>query len=243
MKHLPQHIRAKAQEIPPANVAEAMVLDRTVFNERLQVVRLLPAAFWRELNPLTVSAWCLARGRYGIPTMETIRWLLEQIEPYQRVVEIGAGAGDFAYWLGAGFDRDYLPTDSKIQDSREFQFEAGAMGQPTVTYPAWVEKIEALDAVKKYQPDCVFASWVTQKFDVERDVPGEAQAFTHGVDEVALLNEPCVKRYIMVGNMNSHGRKRARKFQHVVWRDERDFGLVSRAQEPHKNCIFDWTRP
>ena len=221
-----------APGISTSNVIEAGVLNSCIRDPRdPSIVRLMPAAFWRSLHPQTVQAWCLLESRYGIPTLESVEWIVDELHAgnYRRVVEIGAGSGDFAYHLRACYDGEYIPTDSKIQESPQFMAEALAMGQPPVQYPDWVEKIDANAAVKKYQPDCVFASWVTQWFDPAKDIPGEAQAITYGVDELALWAEPCVKRYIMVGNMNSHGRKRLRRKAHVVWRDERDSGLISRA--------------
>lgn len=245
MNHLPKFIQSKAQEIPKACLVEAAVLNQSVRDPRdPSIVRLMPAAFWRSLNPQTVQAWCLLYARYGIPTEETINWIIGQFDlfGYKRIVEIGAGSGDFAFHLRAHYDYEYIATDSKVQDGAEFGVQAMLMGQPTVSYPDWVEKLDAVEAVKKYQPDCVFASWVTQRFDPDKDTYGEAQAFASGVDELAIWAEPCVKRYIMVGNMNSHGRKRLRRKHHVVWRDESDQGLISRAQEPAKNCVFDWTK-
>lgn len=199
-------------------------------------VKLLPASFWRRLPPPDLQAFCWAFARYGIPTLEAVDYLTQLIRG-RKAIEIGAGAGDWAYHLGI------TATDSKIQATQDTQAALLMGGQPPVIYGPNVQQLEAAEAVALHRPEVVIGSWVTQWFDPEKDIVGEAQAFEHGVNELDLLASPWVETYMVVGNMNVHGRKRARRLPHVVLK-EPALGLVSRAREPQKNCLFVWnTRP
>lgn len=195
-------------------------------------IKLLPARFWLDLPREVVAAWGHLRGTYGIPTIEIINWLREQIAG-RTVIEIGAGNGDFAYHL------NIQATDSYAQDDPLTKMLYKATGQPVIQYPPEVERLNAEMAVAKYQPQVVIASWVTQLFVEGLDKEGNAQAFIHGVDEIALLSQPFIETYIVIGNMDNHGRKRARRKPHSVLKP---YGLVSRSMAPEKNCVFLWNK-
>lgn len=195
-------------------------------------VRLAPIADWRRFKPEIVQAWAFMRGSYGIATLEMVEWLKEQIGG-RSAIEIGAGHGDFAYHLG-------IPaTDSYAQTREDVREAYAGGGQPVIAYPATTEKLSAAEAIAKYQPQVVIASWVTQLFVPGVDVIGKAQAFVYGVDELALWENPCVETYIHIGNTDSHGKKRLRRRAHDVLQPP---GLLSRSGAPQKNRVFIWNK-
>lgn len=218
----------RGQVIHPSAFRAAAVLAGEALQPDAHFV-LRPAAWW-EARRAGLPALCWLLGRYGIPTVESIAFLRAQIAG-RSAIEIGAGAGDWALQLG-------IPaTDSKIQETAAFRVRSA--GSPPVIYGSNVEKLDALAAVEKYQPSVVIGSWVTQLFDPCVHHAGEAQAFEHGIDELALLARPCVETCLVVGNMTVHGKKRARRQPHQVLKGP-SYGLVSRAAAPRQDCIFFW---
>jgi hypothetical protein len=126
--------------------------------DRDGVLRLRPAADYDRMDPDGLRLWCHHNARYGLPTTETVAWLREFIGG-RSAVEIGAGHGDLARHLGVP------ATDNKCQEFPDVRLLYRAQGQPTIAYPAWVEKIDALDAVLEQRPQVVVGSWVTQWID------------------------------------------------------------------------------
>jgi hypothetical protein len=105
------------------------------------------------------------------------------------------------------------------------------MQQPVIKYPPHVEKLDALDAIKKYNPDVVVASWVTQIFKGDETVGGNM----YGIEEEEILRQ--VKCYIHVGHEKTHGSKRIRSVKHEEYRFP---FLFSRSLDRNGNVIYVW---
>jgi hypothetical protein len=191
----------------------------------------VPTAEIRKFGDMAVSQWCNFNGVYQLPTVELIDWLREEIGG-RPAIEIGAGNGSIGRALG-------IPrTDSYLQTSPEMQLLYKMMGQQITEPPPDVDRVEASDAVIKYKPEVVIGCWVTQRFDASKgDVEGRAQALAGGIDEEWIVDNSCVKKYIVVGNRGSHGQKRILSRDHVVHTP--DF-LVSRSLNQRNNRIWVW---
>ena len=191
------------------------------------ILKLLPAAAYDEFDRDGVRLWCHHHARYGLPTVETVGWLKDYIGN-RRAIEIGAGAGDLAHHLGI------KATDSKIQDDPVAAKFYRVAQQPTIRYPAWVEKLEALAAIKKYGPQVVVASWVTHWLDPTKPIPpGGGCMF--GVREDKLLKTGVV--YVLIGNLVVHQHKPILRKKH---REVALPFLRSRAHQPEYDRVLIW---
>lgn len=187
-------------------------------------LRLFPTCHYHKYSWEEFRLFCHKYARYGIPTAELIEFLNKKIDN-RSAIEIGAGAGDLGFHLGIPM------TDSKIQQRPDVKFQYKVAGQPTIYYPNDMEKIEALDAVKKYQPQVVIGSWITTYSPVETSYPSSP----HGIKEDKIL--PLVEMLILIGNDDVHGGKPILKQPHEKiypsW-------LVSRAKNQSNNVIYIW---
>lgn len=206
-------------------------LDRTVsvpdLLDEAGHLRLMDASDYDRLPRDGVRYWCQRNARYGLPTRELIAWLKEYIAG-RSAIEVGAGAGDLAHWLGI------RATDSKMQADSSVSLMYRMMGQPPITYPDWVEKLEAVEAVRKYKPQVVVAQWVTHWIDPNLPPPpGGGCMF--GIKEEELLAEGVT--YIVVANRRIHGTKPILKLPHK----ELQLPFIrSRATYPEDDLIYIW---
>lgn len=192
---------------------------------------LLKSATYDQMHRDSLRIWCHQCARYGIPTREFIAWLKDYIGD-RSAIEIGSGAGDFAHHLGI------KGTDSKMQERPDVQAMYEAMGQPVIKYPEWIEKIDAISAVKKYKPKVVFASWVTHWIDPNLPPP-PGGGNMYGIKEEEILAEPSVEAYVMLGNLEVHKYKPLRKLPH------KELALPfirSRATYPEMDRVFVWEK-
>ena len=125
-------------------------------------------------------------------------------------------------------------TDSYCQTTPEMRLYYASLGQPIISPPSTVEKLDAVTAVEKYKPPVVVASWVTQLF---RDGDSEAQIGSSvvGADEEWIVDH--CETYIFVGNEEVHKHKRILKRDH---REFKSWAWMSRAFDPSKNVIWVW---
>lgn len=165
-------------------------------------------------------------ARYGFPTIELAEYIKTIING-RIAIEIGAGSGDLGHYLGIHM------TDSKIQEDNNIQNFYKVMRQPLIKYPADVEKIEALEAVKKYKPQVVIGSWVTT---YASDVMSYGSS-PYGIKEDKILE--LVDTYIVIGNLDNHGDKPIRKLPHTEVNEK---FIISRAKNPENNRIFIWKK-
>ena len=161
---------------------------------------------------------------YTLPTVELIAWLQEEIQGL-KAIEIGAGVGIIGKELGI------MCTDNLMQTRPEVKAYYNMMGQPTIKYGKHVEHCDVETAVKRFLPDVVIGSWITHKF-VDLFIGGNE----YGPDEQVILDH--CKKYIMLGNMETHGMKPImRKVSQVI--EDCPF-YVSRSVVPEKDAIFVW---
>jgi len=107
-----------------------------------------------------------------------------------------------------------------------------SLGQRTIDYPKWIEKLTARAAIEKYKPEVVVGSWVTQLYKGDDPKVG---ASVLGIDEEAILDAGIT--YVVIGNQNVHGDKRIMTVPH------QEFAfpfLRSRARYPEQDRIWIW---
>lgn len=189
-------------------------------------LRLFSAEHYKKFKWNDFRVFCHNYARYGIPTIELVDYVKNLIDR-RSAIEIGSGCGDFGYHLGIKM------TDSWQQQFPEIKKIYDMSGQPTIKYPDDVEKIEALDAVNKYNPKVVIASWITPYSPFETNFGSNP----FGVKEDKILK--LVETLIIVGNLDTHGDKPILAYEHKTihapW-------IVSRAKNPQNNCIFIWDK-
>ncbi len=204
------------------NVPDVSYLDHMVLQLNGKI-KLLSAEFWRRLDPLHLRLWCHKTARYNIPTKELVSWLKEKIAG-RSAIEIGSGNGDLGYHLG-------IPeTDNCCQQFPGVKTYYQTLRQiPTDPEQNGVEKIDAIEAIKKYKPEIVIGAWITHKY------AGGSQGNVYGPKEEDIIEK--VKAYIHVGNEIVHGQKTILVLPHEVFKPS---WLVSRASQPGKNFIQVW---
>lgn len=187
------------------------------------VIQPAPCRWWGKHSRCIRMAFGHLHALYAFPTIEIIDHLKGIIDPTS-TIEIGAGNGGFCKALGI------KGTDNHMQAEPGFRHLYEVAGQPTVNYGQHVEKADALEAIKKYRPKAVLASWVTHRYDPRRH---ECGGNIVGVDEHKLLE--LVDDYYFIGNTKIHASKpifqdiaKRRITSHYVKQIVRD-GVVSRA--------------
>lgn len=171
-----------------------------------------------------LSIWAKARGIHTIVTTELLQFLKAEIGE-QTAIEIGAGRGIVGKELG-------IPqTDSHLIDSNpEVRVYYSLMNECVTPLPSHVLKFEANAAVDHFKPDVVVGCWITEFSNVP-----QPNTSGYGVDEARLFSK--VKKYIVVGNQQTHGQKtllkRKHRAYHFPW-------IVSRSIYPNEEMIYIW---
>jgi len=124
-------------------------------------------------------------------------------------------------------------TDSMYQNRPEMRLHYQQTGQPTISYPETVEKLDALEAVEKYKPHTVFAAWVTKR--VTKKQPTTTHGCAGGVDWELLLSR--VKRIIFVGSEDIHNQMTLLNIKHETYKFP---WIISRTQRQDANFIAIW---
>lgn len=187
--------------------------------------KVMPAAYYRNTTILERAVLGATHGLYGLPTQELVDWLKEKING-RSAIEIGAGHGALASALG-------IPaTDSRMQEEPAIAALYAGMGQPVVRYGENVEKLDAAEAVARYRPQVVVASWVTHKYLETRHIAGGNM---FGVSEEDVIAS--CEAYIFIGNSKVHAGKSIWNLPHS--RIEPDW-LFSRASNGSPDFIAIW---
>ncbi len=179
-----------------------------------------PAAYYHECDRDELANFLYQHGIYVLPTEELIVWLKNNI--IGTAIEIGAGNGAISRTLGIPI------TDSRMQEDPETIAYYRSIGQQTIKYHDDVEKLNAKEAVKKYNPDTVIGGFITHEWrdDLEH-------GNYYGVNEEELISN--VIRYINIGNLKTHANKpilsREHKEYYFDW-------LITRAAYQKMNRIF-----
>jgi len=208
-------------QILPADLELPDLLDQN------KILRLLPNQAYESISHDALRVWCHRHARYGLPTLELVQWLRERIGS-RKTIEIGSGTGDLAYHL-------QIPaTDNRMQEWPQIKFHYRITGQPVIQYPDFVQNLDALDAIKEYQPEVVIGSWVTQWIDPNLPPPSSG-GNAWGIKEDKILATGCT--YILIGNQKVHGEKK------IMAEPHQEFALPflrSRAINPHLNRVWIW---
>jgi hypothetical protein len=184
------------------------------------LLQVKPRSWYSHITNSQRDFFMYKHAVYCLPTQELIDWLRDNIVGV--AIEIGAGNGSIGRALG-------IPrTDSKQQENGGIAALYALAGQPVINYPDDIEKLEALGAVAKYQPDTVIGSYITHKWR-----PGLENGNMYGVDGPEMMKH--IKKFIMIGNLGVHSKdpllKTKYKSYPVPW-------LLTRAEDQAKNRIF-----
>lgn len=187
------------------------------------------AADLESLPWVKLVQWCHATARYGLVTQELVEWL-QGVIGGRRAIEVASGQGDLGFALGIPM------SDLAIQ--QRFYMQSHYGNEVRTNPPPDVERIHAMQALAKYKPQVVIASWLTQKYEKgDRNKKGEVviNSLPGGVDECKLISQ--VETYIHIGNIVVHPDKRAFKIPHQEYKFP---WLWSRANAPELNRIWVW---
>lgn len=232
MKHLGLEVnldpstvrRFSPEELAEINVdaVNAALLDASSGVPR---PRVLPAAEYLRFPVNHLLVWGTRHAFYGFPTLELVEYLRTLIGD-RKAIEVGGGSGVLGAALG-------IPsTDSMIQKSLSTLYHG--MQTPIVKYGPNVECIEASDAVRKYDPDVVVASWVTQRV-TGFDVAAGHRGFADGVEFWDMIRGG--RTFVLVGNEVTHGKSKMLSKKHeklsFPW-------LLSKSMHPTKNRVYVW---
>lgn len=182
-------------------------------------LQVLPYEVIKAIDRTVILVLMHKHGIYVLPTQELIDFLRTEI--IGDAIEIGCGLGAIGKALK-------IPcTDSKMQLLPEIKFYYDQMGQPTIKYPSHVVKMDALYAIKYYNPKTIIGAYITHKYN---GVDGNM----YGVIEGELIKRK--RKYINIGNDKIHYNKPILKSPHRTLRFE---WLVTRS-EPDCNFIKIW---
>ena len=193
------------------------------------MIRQLPYAEIAGDTPDTLNMVMQALGLYTFPTQELVDWLHSEIdddpelEPHT-AIEICCGTG----WLGRSLG---IPiTDSRLQEREDIRQSYLAQGAMPITYPFDVEPLDALSAIRKYEPEYVIASYCTHLYGTGSLKSGNA----FGVD-TRWVRSHC-RRFYHIGNDDIHFRDPIMKMPHrrlqFPW-------LVTRGNSAHAR-VYVW---
>lgn len=199
------------------DTARALELTRMISHddENLgQIITPIPFSEIEHDTEATLNVVMHALGLYTFPTVELTDWLRGEIdddpdyEPHT-AIEICCGTG----WIGRTLN---IPiTDSRMQEREDIRQSYLAQGAMPINYPMDVEPMDALSAIRKYEPEYVIASYCTHLYGTGSLKSGNA----FGVD-TRWVRSHC-HRFYHIGNDDIHSRDPIMKI-------------------PHKRLSFDW---
>lgn len=183
---------------------EPDILKKELLNED-GTLKLLSTKDYDAINPDDLRLFCHYNARYLLPTIELIEQLKSLIGDLDKCIEIGAGCGDLGRNLGV-----WRMTDNYNQEMPEVKEFYRTTGQPTIKYGSDVEKLDALQAVSKFEPDVVVAGWVTHWIDPTK-APPPGGGNIYGVKEDRIIQRA---RYVLVGSEEIHKFKNIMRIPH-----------------------------
>jgi len=163
-----------------------------------------------------VSFIATKKALYGIPTVELVEYLKPHIT--SNTIEIGSGNGILAKAL------NIKATDNYTQEDLAVRLTYLLMLQAPVEYGENVEKIDDVAAMKKYKPDTVIGSWLSDIVNMQIGIKG--------IQEESIIKNA---KYIFIGNKKTHQKKAILKYKHKTI----DIQLVSRTGLEN-NVIWIW---
>jgi hypothetical protein len=196
-------------------------LEKKLYKKGLLQIK--PSSFYKKIPREVLLYFAYVKGIYVFPTKELVEWLKKNSSG--NMIEIGAGHGAIGRSL-------CIPiTDSRMQEIPEVKSYYAIMGQPVIEYPNDIEKLEAMEAIKKYKPSTIFGAFITHKWK-----DGMEDGNILGVDEDVLIKN--VDMYISVINKHTHKTKPILKIPH----EEHYFPWLITRTEQESNRIAIWTR-
>lgn len=197
--------------------------------EQGMMIRPLPFAEIAGDTPDTLNIVMQALGLYTFPTQELVDWLHAEIDddpdlnPHT-AIEICCGTG----WLGRSLG---IPiTDSRLQERPDIRQSYIAKMAVPISYPDDVEQLDALSAIRKYEPEYVIASYCTHLYGTGSLKSGNA----FGVD-TRWVRSHC-RRFYHIGNDDIHFRDPIMRMPHrrlqFPW-------LVTRGNSAHAR-VYVW---
>jgi hypothetical protein len=198
--------------------------DRILLDDQ-GIIKLQSADFYKTLDYTELRVWCLCRAIYQLPTIELIDWLKDNFN-LRLAIEIGAGNNYLYHHLGIkGIDNysEQIPAVKLVHQ---------LLNQPSTDPPPEVENLDAIAAIKKYQPETVITAWMTLKTE---DPEGIDAGHKYAPDEEEILDTGVT--YIHIANEEIHGDRQIMNKPHETFYFD---WLVSRGKYPEKNCICVW---
>lgn len=196
-------------------------------------IRPIPAEQAKRFSDAQLLQFMHEHALYVFPTTELVEWLQQEIEEGEPdlipdAIEICSGNG----WLAKALE---IPaTDSYLQDREDIKQMYDAAGTPRISYGGHVERLDAVSAVKKYQPRFVIAAYATVKWGEGKS---RSQGNMYGVDTRWVINH-CYS-YILIGCDSVHANDKA-----MLWPHERFTPpwLIVRCNSSTQGVIYRWTR-
>lgn len=199
------------------DMARVMELTKMISHDDENLGQIIMPISYSEIEndtPATLNFVMQALGLYTFPTKELTEWLRSEIdddpdyEPHE-AIEICCGTGWIGRTLGIPF------TDSRLQEREDIRKMYLAQNAMPINYPMDVEPLDALSAIRKYEPEYVIASYCTHLYGTGNLKSGNA----FGVD-TRWVRLHC-RRFYHIGNDDIHSRDPIMKM-------------------PHKRLQFDW---
>ena len=209
----------------PPEVEEFLQAYDDVLLDSEGIIKLFPSQFYRSIDNDDLRVWCICRAIYQLPTIELNQWLKDNFN-LDRAIEIGAGNNYLYHHLGIkGIDNysEQIPAVKLVHE---------ILHQPSTNPPPEVEKIEAIAAIEKYQPETVITAWATLKAEDPEDVDAGHE---YAPDEEEILDTGVT--YVHIGNDDIHGDRAIMSRKHETYYFD---WLVSRGKYPEKNRIYVW---
>jgi len=190
-------------------------------------LKIVPSSLYSETTIQERAIFGMRHAFYGFLTIELVHFVKEFIHG-RSALEIGSGHGGLARALGI------RATDNRMQENEAIRRYYDALNQPVIKYGANVERLDAIQAVAKYRPSVVVASWVTHRYDPRRHKAGGNQ---DGVTEEDIING--CDAYLFIGNQRIHAGKSIWSLPHEIitppW-------LYSRASNGSPDFISIWSK-
>lgn len=188
--------------------------------------RILGMDFWKRFTDDQIKMFMLREAIYVLPTEELVDFLDKLIgDTY--AIEVGAGRGFI------GRELNIRTTDSyQQQDDIRSTIIYRMTRQTPVRYPKYVEKLDAVRAVRKYHPHTVLGCFVTHRWREDTQDGNDL-----GIDMKKMYS--MIRRFILVGNKKIHRNNPLMSLPHEEIQLD---GLITRGFDNDLNRIFIWEK-
>ena len=209
----------------PPEIEEFLQAYDSILLDDRGIIKLQPAELYRRIDNAHLRVWCICRAIYQLPTVELIEWLQSNFN-LNKAIEIGAGNNHLYHHLGIKGTDNYSEQIPAVKLTHEI------LKEPSTNPPPEVEKIDAISAIKKYQPETVITSWATLKTEDPEEIDA---GHKYAPDEAEILDKGV--NYVFIGNEYLHSDRAIMSKKHETYYFD---WLVSRGYYPEKNCIYVW---